>query len=404
MIRRLAGGDWAGAAGKLRALLPLAGSLARVCPAPCRRACRRRLVDSPIDICALKSAVTEAGLGSSGLPSPPVDPPSGRSVAVVGAGAAGLSAAWFLAQSGHRCLIFDGETDPGGMLRSAIVQGRLPAHVLEADINVLRSTGIDLRFGSRVSSGEELEELRRGFDAVVLATGSLEMLRTLLPPGTEVDQTTGACTREGLFACGNATRAQPSRMAVRAVADGRKAARSVDQFLSGRAVPQERTAFDSRIHSIESADLSLLVEAAARRAARRTIVAEHGQPRPASSWAVEEAIRCLRCDCARQRTCRLRQLATETGVDGRRFGSGERRLLRTVGSNGLSLEDGKCIKCGICVRIAESSGDRPGLAFSGRGSQVRVRVPFGGDLGDAVPKSAGMCVDRCPTGALAWDL
>jgi len=73
------------------------------------------------------------------------------------------------------------------------------------------------------------------------------------------------------------------------------------------------------------------------------------------------------------------------------------------GKGGLSFEPGKCVRCGICVRVAERGGDRPGLAFTGRGAEARVRVPFGGDIGGALPATASECVARCPTGALAWD-
>jgi NADH dehydrogenase/NADH:ubiquinone oxidoreductase subunit G len=119
---------------------------------------------------------------------------------------------------------------------------------------------------------------------------------------------------------------------------------------------------------------------------------------------VAEAGRCLQCDCARRTSCDLRRVATKVGADARRF-AGNRVAIdgRKVGEGGLSFEPGKCIKCGICVRIAERAGDRPGLAFSGRGAEVRVRVPFDEDIGEAIATAGPECVARCPTGALAWD-
>jgi ferredoxin len=396
MMRRLAEGDREGALRRLLARLPLAGSLARACPAPCRKVCRRRLVDSPLDICGLQAAITGVP-GSAAAPAGV--PASGRRVAIVGAGPAGLSTAYFLARAGHRCVALDERPVPGGMLRLA-VPDPLPVGVLDADIGLLQRMGIELRPGSLVGA-EELETLRRTHHAVVLATGSPERLEALLPRGARVDAATGACSIDGVFACGNAVRVQLSRMAVRAVADGRKVAHSVGRFLAGLPVTPEPRRFDSRLGVIGAGDLEALAAATRRRAGLR---ASLRQRNAAPAWAVEEALRCLQCDCARQRTCRLRECATALGADARRFsGDGERRLDRMAGSNGLTLEHGKCIKCGICVRIAEAAGDRPGLAFSGRGSETRVCVPLGGDLGDALPTAADACVSRCPTGAFAWD-
>jgi NADH dehydrogenase/NADH:ubiquinone oxidoreductase subunit G len=67
----------------------------------------------------------------------------------------------------------------------------------------------------------------------------------------------------------------------------------------------------------------------------------------------------------------------------------------------LQFDSGKCIKCGICVRITESRGENPGLAFLGRGYGVRVGVPFGGSLSNALANTAQECARACPTGALA---
>ena len=124
-----------------------------------------------------------------------------------------------------------------------------------------------------------------------------------------------------------------------------------------------------------------------------------------SGQLASEAARCLQCDCVRKRSCRLRELATDLGADGARF-TADRREAGCVleGRNGLSLDTGKCIKCGVCVMMAEAAKAAPGLAFRGRGAATRVCVPLGADLGEAVAEIAHDLVKCCPTGAMAWDV
>jgi len=398
MARRLGRGDWEGALATLLARLPLAGSLARVCPAPCERACRRGGVDSAVRICGLKQAVSDRGLAGGAAFTPQPAPPTGARVAVVGAGPAGLSAAYFLALGGCRCTVFDERPAPGGMMRHAIPAERLPPGVLEADIALLRRLGVQLHMGETIASGKSLDELRDHHGAVVLVPGSRDRLALLLGIDTRIEDAAVDRGMRGVFAGGNAVRETSSRMSVRGVAEGRRLAQAVLLFLEGRDPLPPRERYVSRRGKLRPEDLALFAAEAKRRAARAM------ERRPSLEEAEVEALRCLDCGCARGRTCGLRRLAEETGADGRRFPRTEGTPFERVrGEGGLSFEPGKCIRCGLCVRIAEKGGDRPGLAFTGRGSDVRVRAPFGADIGAALAVTAAECVARCPTGALVWD-
>ncbi len=386
-IRRMAAGDRRSALAILMERLPLAWTLAVICPAPCRQACRRKHVDTAVDICGLKRAAAEAGLAGADTFTPSVIPSTGKSVAIVGAGPAGLSVAYFLARDGCRCVVFDGRDLPGGAMPA-------PAEALEADVAVLRRLGVEIHTGRAVRPGSNLEGIRKEHDALVLATGSRENLDELL---TDI----GPVDRGRVFACGNAALNRPTRLAVRSVADGRKVARSVGAFLAGLSPEPEPKRFDSHRPPLGPEDLATL----AQRAAIKAGTSPGGAPSAgAPDPVITEALRCLDCDCWRGESCRLRRLAGELGADARRFaGSEDRRIELVAASSGLSMEPGKCIRCGVCVRIAETAGDRPGLSFSGRGPAVRVRVPFGDDIGQALPSTAAACVAACPTGALAWD-
>jgi len=170
-LAALAAGDTAGAASIVRDELPFPGILGRICPRYCEPVCRRGEVDQPIAICALHRAIADHG------PSPAAFAPrgttvSGKRVAVVGAGPAGLSAAWFLTQTGHQVTVYDAETKPGGLLRYAIPEFRLPEQVLDQELQPLWEAGA--RFvGESKFAGQESPEslLDMGFDAVVISTG-----------------------------------------------------------------------------------------------------------------------------------------------------------------------------------------------------------------------------------------
>jgi ferredoxin len=426
MIRQIGRGDTSGALAVLLERLPLAGTLAEICPAPCERACRRGKVDAPVAIRVLKREAMRAGSGA-GAPARPDAPPERAapgvkgSVAVVGAGPAGLSAAYFLARRGHHCVVFDDHARPGGALRQLAAEGRLPNDVLRADLALLASHGVEWQTGVDVEP-EMLATLRSTYDAVVLAPGSPERLGRLAPRAVFARSTTAGSTA-GLFACGNATRSRPSSLAVQAVADGRRAALAAAAFLAGTPVAPERLPFDSRL-APESAEavvrqtrraLGSDDPASAPGSAPQPAAGDDAEPALAGGLpASEEALRCLDCDCAAKRSCKLRELSGRYAAEARHFAAEAPRTPDRTTAGGdpastepaagrVSFEPGKCIKCGICVRIVEEAGERPGLAFGDRGYEVVVRVPFGEDLGTALGASAREAVRRCPTGALVWE-
>lgn len=164
--------------------LPLVCGL--VCEHPCEMHCRRGMVDDPMNILALKRfAVEHSDLNDH---KPHVVDNTGKRVAVIGGGPAGLSCAYYLAVMGHKVTIFEQRHHLGGMLRYGIPSYRLPRERLQAEIDWIMSAGIDVELDHSVN-GEELARLRDEFDAVYLAIGAHSDKKLGLPgeeaPGVE---------------------------------------------------------------------------------------------------------------------------------------------------------------------------------------------------------------------------
>jgi len=226
--------------------------------------------------------------------------------------------------------------------------------------------------------------------------------------GILVDPRTLATNLPGVFAGGDAV--SGADLAVRAVAAGKLAAVSIDQYVSGRPVLGEPEAVNVLMTRMDEQELAAFfrdVEAAPRAPVPERPVAERirdfGEVEGlfAPDLARHEAARCMHCGCWKATTCELRQYATEYGADPLRFAGARRKFERDASHPDIVYEPGKCILCGACVAVAAKAGDALGLAIVGRGFDAAVAVPLRGTLVEALPGVAQEVVDVCPTGAFA---
>lgn len=170
-LKKIAAGDYHGAVRIIKEKLPLPAAIGRVCPHPCESNCRRALVEQPLSIAYLKAFAADKDLADAPYRAE-CKPDTGKRIAIVGGGPAGLTAGYFLRQKGHRVTILDAAAKMGGMLRYGIPAYRLPKAVLDREIEEIAALGIEMKNGVRLGKDITLSELRREYDAVILAVGA----------------------------------------------------------------------------------------------------------------------------------------------------------------------------------------------------------------------------------------
>jgi len=404
MIRQVATGRPERAIETIKCDIAIPAVLGRICPAPCEKGCRRRQADSPVSICLLKRYAADADLSAKRPYRPDCAESIGKAVAIVGAGPAGISAAYYLARAGHACTVFDAQDVPGGALRSAVSHDRLPPEVLQGEIDLICELSVTVRSGCRVGEDVSLDDLQRDFDAVLLATGRIDQasanrLGAAWRDGRVcADNRTYRTETSDIFAAGGAIRPK-SKLAVRSAADGKEAAICIDQYLRGREVTGPDRPFNVRIGRLLAGEIDQFLNLASRSGRVEPSIHADGFT---SDQARAESLRCLHCDCRKADSCRLREHCQALGANPDRYKSSRRGFVQNTQHPDVIYEPGKCIKCGICVRLASEHREPLGLTFIGRGFDVRVGAPMNRSLSEALTKAATACVRACPTGALAF--
>jgi glutamate synthase (NADPH/NADH) small chain len=177
---------WKDAIGALHATNNFPEFTGRICPAPCESACVLDINDDAVTIKQIEVSIIERAFDEGWVKPRPPAVRSGRSVAVIGSGPAGLAAAAELNQFGHHVTVFERSDRIGGLLRYGVPDFKLDKSVVQRRVDILEAEGIEFRTSTEVGKQIDARELREQFDAIVIATGST-VPRDLPVPGRELD-------------------------------------------------------------------------------------------------------------------------------------------------------------------------------------------------------------------------
>lgn len=400
MNRLIAKGDFEQALAVVKEEIAIPHILGYICPAPCEKVCRRNTVDTSISICQLKKFVAAKDLNSKNIHFPEKKKSSGKRVAIIGSGPAGLAGAFHLLKSGHDCVIYDKNELAGGNLRYEQMNKQLPMEILDSEIEYLKLYGAVFELNTKINKEIFEKTLLVDFDAILIASGTnpeLSFPIDMGEKGISIHPDTFETSMPKVFACGGAVK--NLKMAVRAVAQAKGAAHSIQAFLNGEKSDKIHRVFNSKFGKLAEEEYEVYLKEAPNKGDKE--VAETLEP-----YSVEdvqkEADRCMHCDCRKMDNCKLRIHSDNYQADRRKFLLGERhKVTKFFKQDVIVYEPEKCIKCGLCVEITSRKKEEIGFTHIGRGFDVQIKAPFGKSIEEALTSTAEECADACPTGAIS---
>lgn len=348
MLEKMKTGDFAAAFKVYARVIPFPAILSHICDHPCEAACRRAEAGGAVRIVSLERACVEEAYATMRRTALVSRKP--KRVAVVGAGLAGLTAAFDLAMKGHKVTVYEADAHPLERLRCDYVV-ELPASAIEADLGALTKLGIEIRCRSRVTKGDSplgIDTLAAGHDAVLLALGPGPALdfapavRLTSAGRIDIEPSTRATSHPKVF--GGGFHGAPGEVysPIGSAYDGRRAAASIDRFLQGASLTASR-ADDGAAGSC----LYVNVAAHAPASPVEPSAPAHGY---SHTEAMAEAARCFPCRCMEcVKACEYLK----------HYGSYPKRYVRDIYNN-VSIVMGhrkanrmidSCTLCGLCETL-----------------------------------------------------
>jgi hypothetical protein len=405
VIREIMTGRMEDAIRTVRRDLAIPSIVERYCNVPCERGCRRGKHDEPLSIRELIRHVADWDLRRETPFVPPAQPDSGKRVGIIGAGPTGLAAAYYLALHGHAVTVCEKTARIGGRIE---VEFKKPMEdwVVAGEMKILQQLGVNFLFERAIADAAAFAELQKQFDAVVLACGRTDpaSLKTLGLPATDkglkVNLATSETEVKGVFAAGSILK--PAQPIIKSISAAKECAACVDQFLRGQPIVGVVEKYNHIMGRLLEGEMEVFLGSA--EAIPRVKPPGLELKGYEAAEAATECSRCLHCDCRAKDDCLLREYSDQYGAKQSQFAGEQRGHHTRINQNaGALYEPGKCIKCGLCVRVTEQDGEPFGFTYVGRGFEVKIGVPLDKSLTEGLGHTAVKVIAACPTGALAED-
>ena len=354
LMRAVLNNEFEKAAHVLLNATPFIKLLAKYCSGACEKGCRRKQRDTSVSIRAIERYVSQISDGVS----LPKSNDCGKSVSVIGYHLSGLTAAEQLARSGCSVNLYKNLDSSASHAENPYEQD------IQDEIHRVTQAGVQIHQEISLS---QIQALIKSEHAVI-STIDLE-----------------------LAACENVFVSKNIADAVKAIGEGRRLTASVLAYLHGNKCSHKP--FMSMIGNIQQSELFLMDGSSAARNDKPELTAED---------AITEASRCIHCDCRKSNNCRFRQYCTEYGVKSVINSQNRRLITQDSTHDSVVFEPGKCVRCGICVRLSSCNCESVGMSILSRGYDVRIAPPLNKTICDALTHDVSSIVQNCPTGAFSY--
>ena len=365
----------------IRDHMPFPAICGRVCFAPCEKACARKNVDQAVAIRSLKRIVADVEREQGRVRGEPVPKKYDKKIAIIGAGPAGLAAAYDLVRLGYPVTVFERMREAGGMMRYRIPDSLLEKFVVANEIAYIQDLGVDIKFGVEFGRDINLDTLRKeGYEAVFIAVGKLSEDTTLPPEllGKEsgasiilVDPLTLETRIRDVFAGGDSIQVKPAGI-IAAISAGKQAAVSIHRHLSGQDLKAGREEYEERtwVRNWETVNKK-----------PQRYVAKKAEPKPRVSF--EEAAETLEKIKRKARFEAFRCLCCGSCTE----------CLAGVGLCQIDkpiINENLCTGCNVCTSICP-------FGAMGRNEKGAARVD------EEICKGCGICAAHCPEKAIKME-
>lgn len=319
-------------------MVPFPGIISRICDQPCQQGCKRREIEEPVNIRALEQICVEnnaAVIKFAALPA------KKRTVAIVGAGLSGLTAALELSRKGYKVVLFEATDRLGGSIRD-ISEKRLPRQVIDNDFAIFKEIPVEIYYHTPIIS---LDGLAERFDAIYVGTGPYQNnfgLTVSANGKIDVDLISLATSQPKVFAGGSLRSHTGKRSPINSIADGKIAAVSIDRFLQNASLTANRE--NERTYA------SLLYTNIAGIEAEPAVAAADPESGYTKAEASREANRCLLCECLEcVKVCEY--LAHYKGYPKRYVREVYNNLSIVMGIHRANKMINSCSLCGLCEQV-----------------------------------------------------